>query len=185
MLAPVRTVGPAVTPVSVAEAKASSRVDTSDNDALIGTLIDAAVAHLDGPSGTLGRALVQQTWRQDFAAFVDPLRLSVGNLIAISSISYYDAANVSQTLPTDVYTALSDERGPYVTLKPDQSWPSTYSRPDAVRVTWTAGYGANASDVPASIRQAILIMVATWYDNPEKAPMPPDALLAPHRKVGW
>lgn len=194
MLTPVRTVAPAVTPVSVAEAKANSRVDTSDDDTLIGVLIDAAVAHLDGYAGTLGRALVQQTWRQDVAAFIDPLRLPVGNVMAISSITYYDSSNALQTLSTDVYTAMSDERGSYVTLKPDQSWPSVYSRPDAVRVTWTAGYGANASDVPAAIRQAILLMVSSWYENRETTvigtivadlPMGSQALLAPYRRVGW
>jgi len=191
MLAPVRTAAPAAL-ITTAEAKAQCRIDSNDEDTLIDALISAAVSHLDGYSGILGRALVTQTWQQDFSGFCTKMRLPVGDLIAITGVTYYDASNAQQTLATSVYTAFSDALGPYAALKPDQSWPSSYARPDSVSVTWTAGYGAAAS-VPPAIKQAALLLVAHWYDNrsgvavgetPAELPMAVNSLLAPFRRVG-
>ena len=62
--------------------------------------------------------------------------------------------------------------------------------PGAVTLTMVAGYGA-AADVPYSIRQAILLMVAHWFVNREAAspvslkelPLGVAALLSPYRRT--
>lgn len=191
MLAPVRTVAPADTPVSLAEAKAHLRVEHSDDDEMILTLIEAATGHLDGWSGILGRALVTQTWRQDFGSFGCGLRLALAPVASVSSVTYYDGANASQTLADTVYSKFVDARGPYLGLAPDQSWPGTFSRPDAVRVTYVCGVAA--ADVPARIKVVIKLLVGHWYENreavvpgasPSELPMAVTALLAPLRRVG-
>lgn len=166
MLAPVRTVPPAVTPVSLDEAKDHLRVDHSDEDQLIERLIGVATSYLDGYTGILGRALITQSWRTDFGYF-NQWRIPVGDFLAMTSVSYYDTLNTFQTLATSVYQVLTDAAGPYLTLKADQSWPSHYIRDDAVRLTWTAGYGPAASDVPTAIRHGILMMVGDFYRNRE------------------
>ena len=191
-LAPVRTVAPAADLVSLAEAKAQCRVDDSDSDVLITALIKAATDHLDGYSGVLGRALITQTWAVDFGGFSELMRLPVGNLLAVSSITYYDSANVQQTLSASVYAAHNDHFGPLLITKPDQQWPTTYARPDAVRVTWTAGYGATSAAVPAAIKQAALLLIGHWYDNRAavnvgaavaEVPFTVEALLQPYRRA--
>jgi uncharacterized phiE125 gp8 family phage protein len=183
----VRTVAPSIIPVLAAEAKANWRVDHSDEDDVITGLLEAATEHIES---VLGYALITQTWRQDFAAFDDKLRLDVGNLIAVSSITYYDGEGASQTLADTVYTALTDESGPYVALKPDQSWPATAERADAVRVTWTAGFGAAAADVPRKLRQAILLLGGHWFehrsavgDPAQELPLSVSALLGSARRI--
>jgi uncharacterized phiE125 gp8 family phage protein len=190
MFSPVRTVAPATNPVTLTEAKAHCRVDHTDDDTLIGLLISSATAHLDGYAGILGRALVTQTWRQDFGGFSDPLRLALRPVASISSITYFDADNATQTLAGSVYGLFTDEFGAYVALKPDQSFPSAYSREDAVSVTYVAGVAD--SDVPAPIKHAILLLVGHWYANREavlesqmsELPMAVDALIRPYRRVG-
>lgn len=167
MLRPVLVTAPASSPVTLVEAKSHLRVDHTDEDTLIQSLIDAAMSHLDGYSGIMGRALITQTWRQDFDAFYPKMRLRPGNLLGITSITYYDNDNVSQTLSASIYDAFTDEVGPYVEQDPDESWPSTYTRPDAVRVTWTAGYGAAAANVPAAIRAAMLLAIGHVYEKRE------------------
>lgn len=164
MLAPVRTVAPATMPVSLAEAKAHLRVDHDDQDDLITAQIKAATAYLDGYSGILGRALITQTWRQDFAAFADRLPLPVSPVIAIASIIYFDVGNMQQILDAGVYDLIAEARGAYVALQPQQSWPVTFNRADAVSITFTAGFGA-AADVPEPIRQAILLIVQRLFDG--------------------
>lgn len=164
-LAPVRTVAPAVPVVTLSEAKVHCRIDGNDEDLLVNALIKAATDHLDGYSGILGRALITQTWQLDLSGFCSPVRLPVGNLQAVSGVTYYDTANALQTLSGSVYGVYSDALGPFLELKTGQSWPSLYTRSDAVSITWTAGYGDAAADVPAPIKQAILFLVDHWYEN--------------------
>lgn len=165
MLSPVRTIAPAQPVVTLATAKEHLRVGFSDDDTVIQALINAAVDHLDGYSGILGRALINQTWRQDFDGFVcDPLRLPLVPVLTAPTVTYYDHDNAQQTLATSYWQVLSDSDGPYVALKPDQSWPSSYSRADAVSVTFVAGYGTSSDDVPAALKLAIVTHVKMHYD---------------------
>ncbi|MHA6645637.1 head-tail connector protein [Mesorhizobium sp. A623] len=164
MLAPVRTVAPTTTPVSLTEAKAHLRVDHDDQDELITAQIKAATAWFDGYSGVLGRALVTQTWRQDYAGFAERLPLPVSPVTAIVSVSYQDAGNMQQTLDAGVYDLFADARGAYLTLQHAQSWPATYPRNNAVSATFTAGFG-DAADIPEPIRQAILLIVQRLFDG--------------------
>jgi uncharacterized phiE125 gp8 family phage protein len=61
-------------------------------------------------------------------------------------------------------------------------------------VRFTAGYGDTASDVPQTIRQAILLAVGHWYENREatvavgnvrELPLGIEALLWPYRVLRW
>lgn len=182
---------PASTPVSLAEVKAHCRVDDTDSDDVLQLLLNAAIDHLDGWSGILGRCLVTQSWRQDFDRFCSIQRIRLGPVASITSITYYDADNVQQTLLADVYELLNDELGAYVALKANQNWPATYSRSAAVSITYIAG--DVAAEVPASIKAAINLLVSHWNENREavltgtiatELPLGVAAILAPHRKVG-
>ena len=187
----VRTVAPDVEPVALEDAKAHLRVDHGDEDGLISGLIAAAVAHFDG-LGILGRAMVTQTWAQSFQYTRTWERLEVGPFKSLVSVEYYNAGNQLQTADVaDFETRLS---GDHVIIGPkiNAAWPSIYSRPDAVKVTYVAGYGDTAADVPASVRQAILLTVGHWYENREAVtegvytalPMAVDSLIGAER-VGW
>lgn len=187
-LAPVRTSAPASNPVTLDEAKIHCRVDHTDEDDLITALIEAATSHLDGWTGILGRAIITQSWRQDFPRFGCNLRLPLQPVASITSVTYYDGDNTQQTLATSVYELLKDGGGAYVALKPDQSWPGTKSRAAAVSVTFVAG----EATAPGAIKAAILLMVGHLYTNREAVsegsfealPLAVDALLAPYRRVG-
>lgn len=193
MLRPVLVTPPATTPVSLVEAKAHCRVEGADSDAVLTAMIAAAVEHLDGWAGILGRALVTQTWRQDFRIFGSRMRLPVGPVASLSGVKHFDASNIEQTIDPSVYVMATDATGSYVELAAGKSWPATYDRSDAVRVTYVAG--SDAADVPASIKAAILLLVGAWFENREEtaigvsvAPLPRsvgvNALLAPYRRVG-
>lgn len=193
MLAPVLVTPPDDLPLSVAEARQHCRIDGTDDDALVAALIQAATDHLDGWNGILGRCLMTQTWRQDFPGFGCRMRLPLAPVQSVSQVTYYDADNAQQTLASSVYALLTDAVGSYVTLAPNQDWPTTYRRPDAVSVTYVAGYGG-ATDVPQAIKQAMLLMISHWYENREAAtvgviasslPMAVDALLTPYRVVAF
>lgn len=87
MRRPVLVTPPDILPVSLAEAKAHLRVDYDDDDGLILSLIRAAVDHLDGWTGILGRCLVEQEWRQDFPAGATCFPLPLGPVISVTSVT--------------------------------------------------------------------------------------------------
>lgn len=187
-LAPVRTVAPADLPVTLEDMKSYCVVMHDDDDAVLMAMQAAAVSHLDGWSGILGRCIVTQTWAQDFTGFCTPMRLPLGPVASIDSIVYFDTAGDQQTLSSDVYVLRADALGGYVDLKVGQAWPATQGRPDAVTVTFVAG--SAPADVPAAIKAAISMLVAHWYRHREavaegsvaKIPFGVDAMLAPHKR---
>lgn len=182
---------PAATPISATEAKAHLRVDHSDEDTLISSLIDAAVAYLDA-RGVLGRAMVTQSWAEWVSNAPGHVRLTVGPFQSLTSVEYYDTDNALQTATLGNFETWLD--GDFVRVKPKsgQSWPNAYSRPDAIKITYVAGFGDAGSDVPQGIRQALLLLVGHWYENRiaasdaklQEIPLAVDALIGAER-VGW
>lgn len=166
MLSPVLVEAPAVYPVSLDEAKAHLRVTSDEEDALVEGLIAAASVAAER---RIQSALITQTWRVDRGAWAFPFRLPIGPVREVVSVGYFDAANEAAVLSPSAYSLHADALGAALHFAGTASTPSLYSRPDAVRVTFTAGYGDEPSDVPAPIRQAILLMVGSWYEHREES----------------
>lgn len=166
-LMPVRTVAPALSPVTVAEAKITLRVEHEDDDGLIETLIGVATGYLDGYAGILGRCLISQTWRADFSAFpgCQWIKLPLLPASSVTHVKYIDGDGSLQTLTSGWYSLVTTAHGAHVYLDDDYSWPTTNETPSAVQVTAVYGYGSAASDVPASLRYAIHLHVAHLYDG--------------------
>ncbi|WP_298958379.1 head-tail connector protein [uncultured Roseibium sp.] len=173
MLKPKRITAPAEAPVSVAEAKAHLRVDSSDEDVLILSLLNAAVEKFDGRTGLLGRCLVTQTWSVKQSSFQGhrAIRLPFPDVDAASVVlKYFDVDNVEQTYASANYSVHEDEVGGFVLRNSDVIWPTVYDRPDAVSVEFAAGFGA-ADDVPSGIKAAILLTVGHLYEHREDVTM--------------
>lgn len=198
MYRPVLVTPPAITPISLSEAKAWLDINYTDKDTIITGLIKAATAHLDGWSGILGRCLVEQSWRQDFDRFARCLRIPLAPVLEITSIKYDDEAGDEQTVSADEYALLNDDLGPYILFNDDVSFPALSAVRPAVRVTYKAGYANGGthpnytSTVPDDIKHAIALLVRHWFDNPtavvvgvsaQAVPMSVDALLAKHRRI--
>ena len=186
---------PATEPVTTSEAKSHLRVDTTADDTLIGTLITAARQHVENH---LRRALITQTWELVTDAFPvgDVIRLPLPPLVSVTSIKYTDKDGNESTLSSAAYVVDTDSTKGRVVLKSGETWPSdTLAAANGVRVRYVAGYG-EASAVPRPIRQAILLLIGTMYENRESVlvaqgvtvaqlPFGVDALLMPYRIFGW
>lgn len=192
MFRPVLITPPAVQPVSPAEAKLHCRVRSAAEDALIDSLIGAAVAHLDGYTGILGRCLISQVWRQDFAGWGGCLRLPFPD-VAEHVVTYRDADGNEATLSSDHYDLIEDSTSAVLLYRDAFAAPTLYGDTvQPISVRYTAGYGAEAADVPQAIRVALLLLIGHWYENREavitgtiasELPMAVDALIAPYRRV--
>lgn len=183
---------PAVTPVSLAEAKEHLRVEHDLDDAYITSCIAAAVARIDGRNGWLRRSLINRTY-QLFLPWFPVARcipLPLPPLNSVSSIKYQDENDVEQTFSSGSYQVVKNEDEGYIYLKTGESWPgNTFERPDAVKIEFVAGYGAAGSDVPENIRHAIKIEIGALYAERGDAEIDVDPqiatrrLLAPHKRV--
>lgn len=189
-LRPVLVTAPPVLVVSLDEAKASLRVDGTEEDQLIEQLIKAAITHFDGYTGILGRCLVNQTWLAPYDKWPGngDIRLPFPDVSAVSLV-YSDDDDEEQTLASSSYELLEDARGSLIRFRSAFARPSLYDdRTDAIRVSLTAGYGAAAGDVPEAIRLAIRMLVGHWFNKREavgeamsEVPLSVAALSDPYR----
>jgi len=178
------TTPPAAEPVTLDDAKAHLRVDTTDDDALITSLISAARARAEWHTG---RAFVTQSWTLWLDGWPGIIEIPLPPLQSVASVTAYaldDSATVLDAATYQVDTASSPAR---LTLKPNASPPVALRRINAIAIVFTAGYGEAGSDVPAPVREAILKIVANFYVNRGDAaavtPAEALALLAPYRIV--
>lgn len=158
---------PTIFPITLDEAKAFLRVDVTDDDALISSLIDAAVVGLDGERGELGRCLLAQTWRLDRDCFPrGAIELPLPPTIAVDAVSYVDATGATVTMAPAEYVVTGAGSFGFARITPTSGrWPVGSS----VSVTFRAGFGETAADVPADLRAAILARVALAYGLRESA----------------
>mgnify|MGYP000229230516 CR=1 FL=1 len=155
-----------VEPVTLAEAKLHLRVDVADDDALITALITAARQRAEFITQ---RTLITTTWELSQDAFGCSLRLQYPRVIAVSALTYLDSAGVLQTLAPSEYIVDAASEPGQVVPGYGKTWPDTYAVPNAVKVRYTAGYGATAASVPLAIRQWMLFAVGLMYAYPEGA----------------
>jgi uncharacterized phiE125 gp8 family phage protein len=156
------SVQPAVEPVSLVEAKLWARVEVDTDDALVSSLITGARALVELRTN---RKLITQTVVLRMDAFPRRIQITQAPVQSITSITYIDPDGVEQTLASSEYTADLHSRAPRIVPAWSKSWPSTRIVPNAVAVTFVAGYGDDASDVPESIKTAMKMIVSANYEN--------------------
>jgi uncharacterized phiE125 gp8 family phage protein len=101
------------------------------------------------------------------------IKLLRSPLVAVDSIKYTDTNGAEQTLSpttnpmTGDFLVDSDSEPPRIFPAFGKFWPPVLYIPNAVRIHYTAGYGDDPTDVPRTLRTAILQIVANWYENRE------------------
>lgn len=159
-----RVAPPAQLPVTLQEQEAQSRV--FGDEAIVSRLIAASVAHIDG-QGALGRAMITQTWAQWMPSRTNEIVLAMTPFQSLVSIEYYDQDGVLQTADVADFETRLYRETVLILPKIGKAWPSTQNRLDAIKITYTAGYGDTAADVPENVRHAILMLAGHFYENRE------------------
>ena len=92
------------------------------------------------------------------------ISLPIANVLSVESVKYLDPAGTLQTISSANYYV--DTYSNPARIIPVNSWPQIHWRmPNAVQIAFTAGYGATAASVPTTIKQAILLLAAHFYEN--------------------
>lgn len=144
-------------PITLAQAKAHLRVDTTDEDALIANLIVAATKHVEASTFRMYAAVVGVGYLDAFpdGDIILPVPAS-----AVASVQYmvsgsYTAASVSSWV--DLISQPARVR------KPTDGWPTGLDlTPNAVKVTFTSSV-----DMLELAKCAILAIVGHWYEYRE------------------
>lgn len=192
MYKPTLVAGPTTPVVTRDEAKLHLRVDSDEEDALIDGLIAAVLSLFDGYAGILGRCLVSQTWQLTADDFCRRMRLPMP-AASIASIKVRDTTDtLSAPIDSANYSLLGDARGSFVRFKDGYAYPGDLAETEGVVIQFVAGYGAAATDVPAAIKVAMLLMIGHWYAHREAVteasasllPLAVKSLIAPFRLRG-
>jgi uncharacterized phiE125 gp8 family phage protein len=161
---------PATELLTLEEAKRHLRVYSSDLDDEVAALIAAARDDCERETGRTFRTAVTRTWKTD-EWFCEAWKPPFPPLLGITSITYFDADNASQTLASSNYHVVlsTDGRGEVVWAT-DAVLPIVYDRPDAITVTFTTGY-ASASVVPPVALQAMKVKLTELWGAGTEAEM--------------
>ncbi len=165
-----RQTPPAVEPVTLAEAKAHLRVDTSDDDAYVQNLVTSAREWCEQ---YLDRTLVHTQWVMRFDKFpdsgIEPVELPRPPMVMSGTATAVTVTFTQEAGPTSTYSTAEyrvDRNATPGAILPiyGSTWTPHRQDDNAISVTWWAGYGASGSSVPAAIRHAILMLVGHWYE---------------------
>lgn len=191
---------PAQEPITLTDVESQCRVDPlSDESLAVERFITAMRQRAEGITR---RALITQTWELILDSFPfgrNVISIPLPPLQSVDSITYYDTNNVLQTLSSSLYRVLSDGEPSRIIPVYGESWPVALDDIETVRIRFTCGYGpvqdSESINVPESIRQWILLNVASLYENRETVVVGKnsvieihtfaDSLLEDFRVRGW
>lgn len=182
--------GPAAEPVLLDEAKAHLRVVSSDEDDLIARLISTARQHVETQAGLV---LITQQLRhtRDRWPPGGGVPLPVHPVQSVEAVRVYGADEAfAQLDPAHTHLAKAG-RPARLVLRAGRQWPRPGRSHGGIEIDLTAGFGPAPHDVPGPLRQAVLLLLAHWFEHREPAGAEPEplphmvsALLAPYRWVG-
>ena len=190
-MASTMTTSPAVEPVSLTTAKAHLKVDHSHEDQLITSLIMAARQHVEHETSLV---LIEQDWSVYFNYWPQsgPLIIPVAPVMSVTGVFTYSADDIASEVDADNYVVNTISRPAQIMACNSQQWVNPGRKTNGIEVRLKAGFGTSGADVPADLIQAILLLVAHWFENRQPVfhgershtlPRSVNALLKPYRMV--
>jgi len=179
----VLVTNPSTKVVSVDEVKSHLRIDTSDEDTLLGLYIDAATEMAEN---FCGRHFITHEYKLYFDRVKSQASLIYPDctLDAVNPINWIDSNGATQVSLEAYIDAYSNPSIVY--LSSDFTSPTLQS--NASNVFWfefSTGFGAADTDVPEGIKQAIKLIVSDMYyfreDRKRTFPMTSEILLQPYK----
>lgn len=175
---------PATEPISLSDAKLYLRVDHTEEDALIASLITAARSRIEA---IIGRSLINRSlvWRGPARATICLPRPPLVSVTRISVIGENDQG--ADVPPADIVVNTRGEPDS-VHLAAGKNWGDYLPGFLSLEIEFIAGYGSAADSVPQPLRQAIMMLCAHMFefrarDSEPDLPAMIGALTAPFKTV--
>jgi len=180
---------PSGEPLTLAETKVHLRVDGATEDSLIGDLIRAARQYLEQATGLV---LISRTFR----LYLDDwpcgpvIQIAKGPVQSIETVTVCDAAGLPQDLAL-ADAILDGQARPARLMLPTR--PVIGRQINGIEIDFTAGFGEAGTDIPDTLKRALLLHVALLYEcrgavspdsQPAAVPAGYDRLIAPFCRRG-
>lgn len=157
-------------PVTIEQLKLDAHVDGNDEDEALETKVAAATRLAQKK---IDRQFCTATMRLTLDEFPcvtrhNPdasIRVPRPPLVSVT-VGYVSSDGTTATMPSSDYTVDTASEPGRITPRYGTVWPTARTQPNAVTVTFVAGYGS-ASAVPDSIKQWILAHAAASYRHRE------------------
>lgn len=169
--------------VSLASAKLHLRVDHTDDDELIQTLIRAAGEVVEEYTGTY---LASCNWTYYADRFYGIMRVHIGPEATVTSVKYTDSTGTLQTVSgADYHTDLASYP---IRIQLEEEPTDVDDRVNVVEINGSAGY----TTAPNALVQAMLLIVGHLYEhrkdvtmgvNAQQLPSGARYLMDKHRKA--
>jgi len=121
----------------------------------------------------ISRALITQTWEVCFNTFPwssnRAIAIELPPLQSVTSIKYIDTDGVQQTWDSSLYQVNTKSTPGCILPVDGEIYPETDFVINAVVIEFVAGYGDEASDVPAPLRHAMKLIIGELYVRREEA----------------
>ena len=179
--------GPAVEPLSLAEAKLWLRVDHAEEDDLIAALTTSARLIVEATAQVL---LIDQSWRIALDDWPPArlLELPLRPVRALQAVRVFAADGTSELLASAEFAFDAALHRPRLALPAGAPGPGRALA--GIQIDLLVGFGAGPADVPEPLRQAMRLLVARWYerrgdaaDDARRLPADVAALVAPWRRM--
>jgi uncharacterized phiE125 gp8 family phage protein len=157
-------VEPTLEPVTVEELKTFARIDGVDEDSLLETFIISIRKKVEY---YLGKSLIQQTIRLTMDEWnSNIIELPMSPLISVSSVTTIDEDDTETTYSSSNYYVITESIPGQLVIKDSASNPiNTVRCKGGYRITYLAGYGSLARDVPSVIKTSIMVGATKLYEN--------------------
>jgi len=155
---------PAELPLTLDEVKEHLKLDPDDDtqDAYLTFLITRATQCAERYTK---RTFINTKFRTYRDIFNNYIKLRRSKLQTLDAFQYMvDGAYVS--VSSDLYYVTDETDFSRIVLKDGEEYPVDIdTRMQAIKIEFTAGYGATGADVPAILRGALLAHIAKMYEN--------------------
>lgn len=154
---------PDTEPITLEEA--NRHLQVSGQDDYVGPLITVARQSLEN---YLRRSLITQEWEVYYDHWEKcGLKIPYPKIQSVESVKYFNLNAVETTLTpeTDYWTELKETPG-VIKYAYDFCPPELQlGRPSAIKISYTAGYGDEATDVPETLRHGIKLILTNYFEH--------------------
>lgn len=159
--------------------------DDGAQDAMLEQYLHAALSRVEDH---IGKALLTRRFVWTIMSWQRPdcQRLPLAPISEILAIRLVEPGATTQVIATDRYVLEPDRHRPILRAKGTR-FPHIGGA-QSIEIEFDAGFGAAWADVPAELRQAVLMLAADLYENRQGGralsglPSPIERLLAAHRE---
>lgn len=157
-------------PIPLEDARLQLRLDEmAHDDAYVEALIYAQCSYVESQYSC---ALLSKTIEEYHSVFpgmsTESLWLRIAPFQSVTSVKYIDSTGTEITWSSSEYDTKVYKSGAFIIPKVTYVWPTDLAiRPDAVKITYEAGYGATPSTLPHFVKLGILARVGRAYTQRE------------------